>query len=116
MRVISPSQSRIKLIFLGTLLGGLAFSPFPLNGYLLSLRIPLANWRAMSTVRYDASPVVVAQGTMGIGLASSLFKPNRFVPIIGCIPERNTWLDPANPIPLEPIESGHTLVMFGFSH
>ncbi len=32
MRVISPSQSRIKLIFLGTLLGGLAFSPFPLNG------------------------------------------------------------------------------------
>ena len=31
MRVISPSQSRIKLIFLGALLGGLAFSPVPLN-------------------------------------------------------------------------------------
>ena len=31
MRVISSSQSRIKLIFLGTLLGGLAFSSVPLN-------------------------------------------------------------------------------------
>ena len=31
MRLISSSQCRIKLIFLGTLLGGLAFPPVPLN-------------------------------------------------------------------------------------
>ena len=31
MRVISPSQSRIKLIFLGTLLGGLAFFPISVS-------------------------------------------------------------------------------------
>ena len=95
MRVISPSQSRIKLIFLGTLLGGLAFSPVPLERDVLCLRIPLANGYAMSTVRHDASPVVVAQGAMGTGMASSPIKPNRFVPIVGCIPERNARLDPA---------------------
>ena len=67
----------------------------PVERDVLCLRIPLANGCAMSSVRDDASPVVVAQGTMGIGLASSLLKPNRFVPIVGCIPERDAWLDPA---------------------
>lgn len=31
MQMVHPSQSRTKLIFLGMLLGGLAFSPVPLN-------------------------------------------------------------------------------------